>query len=205
MNASSTTETADQRARNLQARVTAILTKPAAEWPIIAGEATDVTKLYKEYIVLLAAVPAVALFLGMSVIGVPFFGRLGMGGALSTALGSYISTLVATFIAAIVVEKLAPTFNSSGDTTQALKLVAYASTPVWVAGVVYLFVVLAPIMLLAALYAIYLFYLGVGPVMKTPKEKVVPYMIVSAIVVIVVNVCLRLIVGALVPGPTYGF
>ena len=94
-----------------------------------------------------------------------------------------------------MLEKLAPNFRSSGSTAQALKLVAYASTPVWVAGVFYLVLVLAPLALFAALYAVYLFYLGVPVLMKTPPDKVVPFMVVAALVIIVLNVVLRAIVG----------
>jgi hypothetical protein len=69
---------------------------------------------------------------------------------------------------------------------QALKLVAYASTASWVAGALGIIPGLAPLAVLGGFYGIYLFYLGVAPLMKTPSDKVVPYMVVSAIVVIVV-------------------
>ena len=58
--------------------------------------------------------------------------------------------------------------------------------------------------LLAALYAIYLFYLGLAPVMKTPADKVVPYMIVSAIVIVLVYVCVGAIIGAIAGVSMYG-
>jgi len=74
-----------------------------------------------------------------------------------------------------------------------LKLVAYASTPAWVAGVVGLFPPLAVLGILAGLYGIYLFYLGLPPVMQTPGDKVIPYMLVSAIIIVV----LYLVVGAI--------
>ncbi len=197
--------TADARGTsNLQARVVAILTKPKDEWPVIAAEREDVVSLFKNYIALLAAIPAVCLFIGLGVIGVPFFGRLGMGWALQAGIGAYVSALVGCYISAIVIEKLAPTFNSSGDTVQALKLVAYSYTPVWVAGVLYLILALTPLALFAGLYAIYLFYLGVTPVMNTPKDKVIPYMVVSAIVIIVVNIVLRMVVRMIVGVPSYG-
>ena len=103
----------------------------------------------------------------------------------------------------MVLEKLAPRFQSSGSTARALKLVAYASTPVWVAGVFYLLLMLAPLALIAALYAMYLFYLGVPVLMKTPYDKVVPFMVVAALVIVVLNIVLRWIV-AVFGFPTYG-
>ena len=61
---------------NLQSRVMNILTKPKEEWPVIANETTDVPSLYKEYIVPLAAIPAVCGFIGMTIVGIsiPFVG-----------------------------------------------------------------------------------------------------------------------------------
>ena len=43
----------------LIARVKAILTTPKTEWPIIAAEPATVADLYKNYIIWLAAIPAV--------------------------------------------------------------------------------------------------------------------------------------------------
>jgi len=187
---------------NLQARVKGILTNPKAEWLAIAAEPDDVAAIYRDYIVLLAAIPAVSMFVGSTIFGIPF-GRFGMSTALRAAIAMYVSSLVAPFIAAVVLEKLAPRFQSTGNTAQALKLVAYASTPMWVAGVLYLLFVLAPLTIIAALYAIYLFYLGVPVLMKTPYDKVVPFMVVAALVIVVLNVVLRWI--ATVFGfPAYG-
>src|SRR5215471_5920911 len=162
---------------NLQARVKAILTTPATEWPVIAAESTDVPSLYQNYILILAAIPAVCQFLGQVVIGLPFFGRMSPGVALVSAVLTYVVSLVSVYIAAWVIEKLAPNFGSSGNTAQALKLVAYASTPVWVAGLLKLIPALGVLVIIAAIYSIYLCYLGMTPVMKTPADKVVVYMI----------------------------
>jgi hypothetical protein len=72
----------------------------------------------------------------------------------------------------------------------ALKLVVYSMTPVWVAGVLNLIPALAPLGIIAALYSVYIFYLGLPVMMETPADKVVPYMAVSALVIIVVSVIL---------------
>jgi hypothetical protein len=182
---------------NLQARVKAILTTPATEWPVIAGEPTDVLSLYRNYIFILAAIPAVCQFLGQVLIGLPFLGRMSPGGALVGAVLTYVVSLVSVYLAAWVIERLAPNFSSSGDTAQALKLVAYASTPVWVAGVLKLIPALGVLVIIAGIYSIYLCYLGMTPVMKTPADKVVVYMIVSALVVIVIQIVLGMVIGSL--------
>ena len=186
---------------NLQTRVINILTKPKVEWPVIAAEQTSVGALYSGYIVLLAAIGPVCSFIGMSVFGaaIPLMGRLGYGPAywLATAIVTYVLGLVGVYVGALVIQKLAPTFQSEPNFIQALKLVAYGSTPTWVAGVFNLIPPLAILGILAALYGIYLFYLGVTPLMKTPQDKVIPYMVVSAIVIIVVYVVISVVTGAI--------
>jgi Yip1-like protein len=183
----------------LQARVTNILKQPAVEWPIIAAEPADAASLMQGYAAPLAAIPAICRWIGYSVIGLslPFVGtyRVGIVRGLANAIVSWVLALVGAYLAALVIEKLAPTFKSSGSTIQALKLVVYASTPVWVAGVLNLIPALAPLIVIAALYAVYLFYLGLPHLMQTPSDQVIPYMIVSALVVIVVTVCFAVVTG----------
>jgi hypothetical protein len=108
----------------------------------------------------------------------------------------------------MVIDRLAPTFQSRSSAIQALKLVAYAWTATWIAGVVSIVPALAALGILAGLYSIYLFYLGVTPMMKTPSEKVVPYMVVSALVIIVVMAVMGAITtavtGAMFVGPRIG-
>jgi Yip1-like protein len=194
----------EQRRAQLVTRASNIVMKPAVEWPVIAAETADVAGLMRDYAAPLAVIPAIGRWIGLSVVGIPgLLGgtyRVGIVRGFVGAIISWVFALIAAYIAALVVEKLAPSFNSRGNTVQALKLVVYASTPVWVAGVLNLVPVLSPLVIIAALYAIYLFYLGLPAVMSTPADNVVPYMIVSALVVIVITIvlgaCAALLSGA---------
>ena len=175
-------------------RVKKILTDPRREWPIIAAEPTTTEKLYSSYIVPLAAIPAIAGFIGTSIIGLslPFVGayRVGIISGLTNAFVTYVLTLVMVYVAAMIVDKLAPTFDSTPNQIQALKLVAYSYTAAWVASVFNAIPLLFLIAFLGSLYTIYLFYVGLPFTMKTPESKVIPYMVVSAVVVI----CLSFVV-----------
>jgi len=180
---------ADVNIPAIQARVTKIVTDPKTEWTVIEPEPTPVDKLYKGYIIPLAAIPVLATFIGMSFIGVSYgFGtfRTPIVRGLVGACVSYVLALAAVYISALVVSKLAPTFQSVSDDRQALKLVAYAETPIWIAGALNVIPFLGALAgLVGGLYAIYLFYLGVPVMMKTPTDKVIPYMVVAAVVIIV--------------------
>ena len=190
--------------QKLRRRVIGILTDSIHEWRVISAEQDDIASVYMNYIVPLAAIPAISMFIGLGIIGAPFIGRFGILTALSSAIFGYVSALASPIIAAVVIEQLAPKFKSSGTLVDALKLVAYASTPMWVGGILYILLYLAPLVLAAALYAIYLFYLGLPAMMKTHPDNVVPYMVVSAIVLLVINLLLALF-RTLLGMPSYGF
>ena len=185
---------------DLKTRATNILTKPAAEWPAIAAEATTPADLITTYAVPLSAIPAVCSFIGLSIVGMslPLVGtiRTPIVSGLTSAVVRFVLGIVGLYVSAIIIEKLAPTFQSKGDTTQALKLVVFASTPVWIAGILQIIPALGLLVILAALYAVYLFYLGLPSVMRTPGDKVIPYMVVAAIVIIVINFCFGLVAAA---------
>ena len=185
---------------DLKTRATNIVTKPAQEWPVIATETTTPADLITSYAAPLSAIPAICGFIGLSIIGVsmPFMGtfRTGLFAGLTSAVVRFVLGLVGIYVSAIIIEKLAPTFQSKGDTTQAMKLVVFASTPVWIAGVLQIIPALGLLVILAALYAVYLFYLGLPPVMHTPADKVIPYMVVAAIVIFFINLCFGFIAAA---------
>lgn len=185
----------------LQTRIISLLTNPRDEWKAIAAEATDITSLYREYIGLLASIPALCTFMGMCIVGVrvPFLGitvRTPVTEGIVHLLVWYICSLASVYLSALIVEKLAPSFHSRGDTLQAVKLVGFAATPMWLAGVFSIVPSLSMLSLIAGLYAIYLFYVGVGVVMQTPAEKVLSYMVIAGLVVVVVHVVAFSIAGS---------
>src|SRR5258708_22643084 len=152
---------------NIQTRVVNILTKPKEEWSVIAAETTDATTLTTSYIAILAAIPPAAAFIGLSIIGIgTFLGttyRIGIVRGISSAIVQYVLSIAGVHLAAFVVDKLAPNFKSQASAIQSLKLVTYASTATWVAGVLNLLPPLSPLAFLAGLRALYLFYTGATP------------------------------------------
>ena len=185
----------------LIARAKAILLTPKTEWPVIAGEPATAADLYKNYIVILAAIPAIFGFIKFSVIGIsiPFAGtiRLGVGAALTQVVLQYILTLVMVFVMALIIDALAPTFGGQKDQTQALKTVTYAYTASWIAGIAQiipgLWVIIA---IVAGIYSIYLLYLGLPQTMKCPPDKAAGYTVVVIIVAIVLGIVVGMVVGA---------
>ena len=142
-------------------RVTNILLKPRFEWPKIAEESATTSSLFTGYILLLAAIGPLAMAI-----------KTGLG----IALLSYAISLGVTYLLAMIVDALAPTFGGEKNFIQSLKLTAYSYTAAWIAAVLQLIPLLGGVLsLLGAIYAWYTFYLGVAVMKKCPEEKAVVY------------------------------
>src|SRR5262249_40277562 len=105
-----------QRARSL-------LVSPRAEWPVIAAEPATVADLYRDYIMIMAAIPPVCQFIKTSILGYAWHGfrvyRVGIGPGLTSAVLEYIVTLLAVYLLAVIIESLAPNFAAQPDRVQA--------------------------------------------------------------------------------------
>ena len=138
----------------------------------------------------------------MGLIGrrIPFIGwyRYDIGTAVLYAILSYVFSLVTVYIFGIIINALAPTFGSKSDAVNSMKLAVFSMTPFWVAGVFYLIPFLGVLALLAGLYGLYVLYLGFShPLMDTPQDKVVGYLLVSIVVVAVLMGVVMMIMGAI--------
>lgn len=204
--------TTDERLKNLPIqRVKNILLSPTTEWPVIAAETTTPKELYLKYVMLLAAIPAVGMFIGMAVVGVitlPHLGtyRLDFGTGIAHAILHYAMSLGLVWVVALIIDGLAPKFGSEKNFNQSLKLVAYAMTPGWIAGILNIrgFVgfgivfghemcpgwiagilnilpSLGLLAVLASLYGVYLLYIGLAPMKNTPAKKQASYFGVSLV------------------------
>lgn len=183
-------------------RIKAILLNPKEEWAKIKEETANTTELFTGYAMILAAIPALAQFIGRAIIGynVPFVGwvRSGIGSALLYSIFYYIFSLAVVFVLGIIINALATTFGSEQNSVNAMKLAVYSFTPAWVAGVLYIIPPLSILTILASLYGLYLLYLGFNlPMLNTPKDKVVPFLIVSIIIVVVLMAIMGVILGAI--------
>jgi len=187
---------------DLVQRVKSILLQPKDTWATIEGEQADVAGLYTRYLMVLAAIPAVCGFIGMSIIGMGAFGvsiRVPFLSGLASMVVSYVLSLVGVFVLALIVNALAPTFGGQKDQMQALKLAVYASTAAMLGGLFSLLPALAMLSLLAALYSIYLIYCGLPILMKNPPEKSLAYTAVVLVAAIVMGVVMGLVSNMFMP------
>jgi hypothetical protein len=97
---------------------------PTTEWPVIAAEPTSPATLVTGYVVPLAAIGAIAGFIGGSIIGhtLPYLGtyRTPFFSGLVLALFLFCMAIVGVFVLSLVINALAPTFGGEQNSTQAL-------------------------------------------------------------------------------------
>lgn len=173
----------------LATRARDLLASPRSEWEKIAGETIPVSELFLGYAAPLAAIGPIAQFVGLSVFGlsVPFVGsfRISPATALLSAIVRYVLSLAGVWGLGLVIDAIAPAFGGRRDARAAFAVAVYASTAAWIAGV---FALLPPLWFLAilGLYSLYLLYLGLSPMMKSPRDKALGYTIVVVVAAAVV-------------------
>jgi hypothetical protein len=169
-------------------RIKAILLTPRSEWLVIEGEPGDPAFLFTSYVAILAAIPAVCGFIGMSILG-----RFGIVAGIVAAIVQYLLAFVMVYVMGLVIDALAPTFDGQKNPENALKLAVYSMTPAWLVGVFSLIPGLG-ILGILGLYGLYLLWVGLPPLMKAPEEKSLIY----AGAVVVCAILISLVIGAIV-------
>ena len=112
-----------------------ICIKPRATFLEIEREKAGFTALYRDYILWLAALPALVK-LAVALLGRKAPGAHGRGLAamLAGAALDYICVLAGVYVLALAIDALAPLFGGERDEDRALRLCAYALTPTFLAG-----------------------------------------------------------------------
>src|SRR5438094_6626062 len=106
-------------------RVKRILLTPKQEWPVIETEPATPGSLYTGYAIPLAAIPALAGFIGLSLVGISMLGgriQAPIGTGLTWAAVQYCGSLIGVYVLALIINGLAPSFGGTKNQTQALKV-----------------------------------------------------------------------------------
>jgi len=184
-------------------RAKAILLTPKQEWASIEAEPASTGSLFKDYAIPLAAIPAVASFVGLSLVGGRILGipvRVSVTDGITGALIRFVGTLAGVYVLALIIDALAPNFGGQKNQVQALKVAAYSSTASWVAGI---FAILPALSILSVLglYSLYLLFLGLPRLMKVPEERAMLYTVVVVVGAIAVFILVNAVTKTVVPMP----
>jgi hypothetical protein len=180
---------------NLVERAKNIILSPKTEWEAVANEEPNIQQIIVSYVLPLALIPTIAIMIGWGVIGIVGFTSFSYG--IAMALVTLLNALISVFVAAFVIDALAPSFGSQKSLGRALQLVAFSMTPAWVGGILNIIPSIGWLGSLFGLYGLYLLYIGLSPLMKTPEEKKIGYVIVSIVVLLVVYFVIAAILTAI--------
>jgi hypothetical protein len=162
-------------------RLKGMLFAPRSEWCQIARERTTSKRLVVGYITPLAGVATLIALLRFSVTA-----RVPLPNALTMAVLTLGFALMGLFVVALIINALASYFRGVHSQSQALKVTAYASTPLWLSCIFLPFPTLALLaQFLAGLYHTYLMYLGLEVLMRSPRDRALGYattVVLSAVI-----------------------
>ncbi|WP_445191623.1 Yip1 family protein [Sphingomonas sp. Tas61C01] len=187
------------RSSGMLDRAKRLIVTPKAEWPVIDAEPMTVRQIFTGWVMPLAAIGPVASLIGGLVFGYGAFGivyRPSVGGALTTAVVSYAMALIGTYVLALIIDALAPTFGGTKNPVSAMKVAAFSATAGWLSGIFGIVPTLAFLSILG-LYSLYLLYTGLPLLMKAPAEKAVGYIVATIVAAIIVFVVIGAITGAI--------
>jgi hypothetical protein len=163
----------DTPVQDVVRRALNLLLHPAETWDAIEAEPDTIERLFRHWVLPLAAIPAVGRMLSQlsfgsfEIFGIRFY-RPNIIAVFGDALASYALTLISVYLLALVVDHFAPQFGGERSRTQAFKLIAYSGTAAWVSGA-FLILPTAGVVfeLLGIVYSLYLLYLGLPKLMRS--------------------------------------
>lgn len=162
-------------------RAKGIMLDTEDEWWRIKEEPKSNTELLLYY-----ALPLVVLAVLTGFIG---------SWSLPIAIYQLVGPLLGIVVAAYVINELAEKFDSTKNLNNAFKLIVYAATPSLLAAIVANASFLLSWVSLFGLYSIYLFWVGISPMMDTPHDKRLGYVIASALVIIIIQIIIFTVIG----------
>ena len=179
---------------NITERVKNILITPKTEWEVIKAENTNLQVLFVSYVLPLSLLAAAGVFLH----GLIFPGVSGLKFFIVSAIITFVANAVSFFLSSYIIDALAGSFNSEKAINKSAQLVAYSSTPSYIASLLSFVPGIGTLISIAGMiYGIYLMYLGIGPLKKTSEEQKVAYMVVAYLVIIAIYFVIAAAIGML--------
>lgn len=176
------------------------IVNPKIEWQLAKQDTNTAQQHVMTYVLPLALISAVAIFIGVGLIGYSVLGYRvqSVSGGLAQAIMSLVSILIGVYLSGFVIHKLAPTFNTSVTLDKAVKLVGFSYTAILLAGVLNIFPPLSFLTFIGGLYSLYILYIGFKPMTNVSEEKSMSYFLVSLLVIVAVYFIIGLILAGVI-------
>ncbi|MBN1479209.1 DUF1282 domain-containing protein [candidate division KSB1 bacterium] len=181
-----------------------LLLAPAKLFERLKQEETSQSEITKTILVYVAAIPAIAGFIGLVVIGSsgPYYGlythsRVSIFSGLIWAVVLFVLTIIGVYLVSFIVSGLAPKFGGIKNELNAFKLTVYSFVPLLVLGAFSMIPALSGLFILG-LYGIYLFYIGAPILIEIPEEKVLTFTVIVSLISIMITILFYSIAGKVI-------
>ncbi|MDX2352694.1 Yip1 family protein [Pseudomonas sp. NPDC077382] len=155
-----------------------LFTRPDRAWETIRQKEDAHSLHYLMHLLLLALVPAVCLFIGVTIVGWSLVDeervRLDTASALQLCLLLYLAIVIGTVIMGFFVRWMARAFDARPNLNQCIGFIAYVITPFLLAGVTGLYPnrwFAAIVLLIAGIYSTYLLFTGLPAFMRQRSSQ----------------------------------
>jgi hypothetical protein len=166
-----------------------LFSAPRVEWKSISDEKLDLTQFSLARLGILAAVPAISFFIGITQVGWSLSGeafhKVAMSYAIPMTVAFYVLIIVATLLMAYFTFSMERAFGTETSLERCLLFVTYTATPMYMAGLVGFVPIVwlcMTVLMAAVIYSLYLLYVGIPIYMKIPEGRgfIVATSIISA-------------------------
>lgn len=179
------------------------LIAPLKQWHHLADQPVSRFNSYLLYPAIMALLPAIAWYYGVTEIGWTVAGgesvKLTSQSAVPIIVLFYLAMISALIVIGYLTHWMSRTYGAETTVAKGIALVGFVSTPMFLAGVVGFYPILwldLLIGIIAVSWSLYLLYVGVPIVMHQPKEQ--GFLYASAIVAVALVMLICIMVGSVI-------
>jgi hypothetical protein len=163
-----------------------LITDATSEWQVISSEKKSTGKINSNYLIPYLIAVSVSVFLGDLVFNSfhSFTYKILNSGI------SFAGTIASIYISAYIINQLSKSFHSEKDKNAVHALIVYGATPWYISNIITGLVPFLFFFGLFSFFSIFIIWKGLFPIMKTPFEKKISFIILIFIVLLGVNFCI---------------
>jgi len=179
-------EAARRKTEFILARAYGLLRDTDKEWEQIRLEPANTAALILGYVAPLAALQPICGVIGQLLFGEGFSG--GPARIVVDAIMSFLATIAFIYLLGILINSLAENFDAERNEASSLKVAAYAFTPFFLTGILWLWPQLWSISLIGLGVSAFLLYRGLMALMKAPPQRIMGYtatVLISSLVAVI--------------------
>ncbi len=167
--------------KKLYELVTQILFNPKAAVISLKSEEISIEKIFREYLLILCVIPAVATFLG-------WWGsyQFSFGKSFLISLIFYFFIVFGIWLTGYIASAVSPTFGGIKSPIDGLKISFIAWTPYLISSILNILPRISILTVFAVFYGIYLFYLASEEIVRIPKEKKTPFVLSIGVLMLLI-------------------